>query len=117
MSTPPAGGSARGATWVLRSTPDFTPACAFRLRAGSIKTLGRAVRADFNVDAPLLSRLHCRLTALLDGRLEVEDLDSTNGTFLNGRRVQRAFLVPGDRLRAGRLELTVERNDTGQVSP
>ncbi|MEQ1919112.1 MAG: FHA domain-containing protein, partial [Elusimicrobiota bacterium] len=44
--------------------------------------VGRAPRADFVVDAPLVSRLHCRLTLQPDGLL-VEDLESTNGTLVN----------------------------------
>jgi pSer/pThr/pTyr-binding forkhead associated (FHA) protein len=39
----------------------------------------------------------------------VEDLGSTNGTFVNGRRVERAALAPGDQVRLGRAELMVER--------
>jgi len=38
---------------------------------------------------------------------EVEDLDSTNGTFVNDDRVRRARLQAGDRVRVGRVELTV----------
>jgi pSer/pThr/pTyr-binding forkhead associated (FHA) protein len=76
---------------------------------GHPKTLGRATRADFIVDAPLVSRFHCRLSVTEDGQLEVEDLGSTNGTFVNDRRVGRAVLVAGDRLRLGRAELTVLR--------
>ena len=41
--------------------------------------------ADFIVDAALVSRLHCRLTAGAT-ELEVVDLESTNGTFVNGER-------------------------------
>ena len=74
---------------------------------GGLKTMGRAVRADFILDAPLVSRLHCRFTALPTGELEVEDLDSTNGTFVNDDRVRRARLQAGDRVRVGRVELTV----------
>ena len=40
--------------------------------------------------------------------LEVQDLDSTNGTFVNGTRVERALLKDGDRLGIGRVELTIE---------
>jgi pSer/pThr/pTyr-binding forkhead associated (FHA) protein len=76
---------------------------------GPPKTLGRATRADFVVDAPLVSRVHCRLSVTDDGQLQVEDLRSTNGTFVNDRRVERAVLVAGDRLRLGRAELVVER--------
>ena len=56
-----------------------------------------------------MSRVHCRLHVTAEGHLAVEDLGSTNGTFVNGRRVDRATLVPGDALSAGRAELTVER--------
>ena len=71
-------------------------------------TVGRATRADFIVDAPLVSRLHCRLESS-DDRLEVIDLSSTNGTYVNGKRIRRAQLESGDRLRVGRVELHVER--------
>ena len=89
--------------WILRSDE-----ATFRLRSGAIKTVGRAPRADFIVDAALVSRLHCRLTAT-DDKLEVVDLASTNGTFVNDKRVDKARLTNGDRLRVGRVELTVER--------
>ena len=81
----------------------------FRILPGHPKTLGRATRADFIVDAPLVSRIHCRLSVTRDGQLEVEDLRSTNGTFVNDRRVDRAVLVAGDRLRLGRAELEIQR--------
>ena len=89
--------------WILQS-PDTT----FRLQSGAIKTVGRAPRADFIVDAALVSRLHCRLTAG-EHALEVVDLESTNGTFVNDKRVEKATLANGDRLRVGRVELTVNR--------
>lgn len=82
----------------------------FRLLPGAMKTVGRAVRADFIVDAAMVSRVHCRLVSSDDGGLEVEDLGSTNGTYVNDRRVRRAVLVPGDRLRVGRVELVVSRD-------
>lgn len=85
---------------------------AFRLTAGSVKTVGRATGADFIVDAPLVSRVHCRLTAEASGEsLLVQDLDSTNGTYVNGQRVTRATLRTGDRLGVGRMELTVLKDD------
>jgi pSer/pThr/pTyr-binding forkhead associated (FHA) protein len=89
--------------WILQG-----PRKTFRLTAGSVKTVGRATRADFIVDAALVSRVHCRLTATRDG-VEVEDLKSTNGTYVNDKRVKRAILSNGDRLRVGRVELTVSR--------
>lgn len=99
---------AAGRSWVLRSpATDDADACTFRILSGSEKTIGRVKGVDFVVDAPLVSRVHCRLTAEAVGRLEVQDLRSTNGTFVNGRRVARATLNVGDRLRVGRVELTV----------
>lgn len=96
--------------WILRNSPGGTDeARTFRVTPGGAKTLGRAVRADFILDAPLVSRLHCRFEALPSGELEVEDLRSTNGTFVNGKRVKKAALAAGDRVRVGRVELTVER--------
>ena len=91
------------AMWILQS-----PEGTFRLTPGAVKTIGRAPRADFILDAPLVSRLHCRITATAEN-LAVEDLKSTNGTFVNDRRVERGRLGDGDRLRIGRIELTVQK--------
>ena len=44
--------------------------------------------------------------------VEVVDLKSTNGTYVNERRVERAELKSGDRLRVGRLELTITKQDS-----
>ena len=91
--------------WILQGSET-----TFRLRSGAIKTVGRAPRADFVVDAAMVSRVHCRLTAS-DDRLEVVDLKSTNGTFVNDKRVDKAHLGAGDRLRVGRLELRVNKKN------
>lgn len=99
--------------WVLRADglADKPEGKTFRLSDGSIKTVGRATRADFIVDAPLVSRVHCRLTADKSGQLIVEDLDSTNGTHINGKRITRAIAQPGDQLGVGQVVLTVSRSD------
>src|SRR3977135_3722962 len=94
----------RPTMWILESTE-----ATFRLKPGAIKTVGRAPRADFILDVALVSRLHCRLTAA-DENLEVVDLSSTNGTFVNDKRVKKANVVAGDRLRVGRVELTVKKD-------
>jgi pSer/pThr/pTyr-binding forkhead associated (FHA) protein len=57
--------------------------------------------------------VHCRLSTDARGDLSVEDLDSTNGTFVNDQRVSgRAALSPGDRLRVGRVELSVRKAES-----
>jgi pSer/pThr/pTyr-binding forkhead associated (FHA) protein len=98
--------------WILQTDEheNTESAITFRLSPGSIKTVGRAPRADFVLDRALVSRLHCRLTAG-DDRLEVEDLSSTNGTFVNDKRVERASLAIGDRLRVGRVEMNVGKSE------
>ena len=94
--------------WLLKTPEGAEPAFTFRIMPGSIKTIGRAPGAEFIVDASLVSRLHCQVTAGAT-ELEVVDLDSTNGTFVNGLRVTRATLKEGDRLGVGRVELIVSR--------
>ena len=96
--------------WILNRSEPSDDEMRFRLPSGAVKTVGRAPRADFVVDAALVSRLHCRLTATDDG-LEVVDLSSTNGTYVNDKRIKQATLAAGDRLRVGRVELTVERSN------
>lgn len=93
--------------WILRSTSPASQPVTFRVADGAAKTLGRSVRADFIVDVAMVSRVHCRLIADGSGRLTVEDLESTNGTFVNDRRVTKSEVVVGDRLRVGRVELAV----------
>ena len=72
-----------------------SPARVVMIFAAAIDT------AQYNFD-------NCRITAAAD-KLEVVDLKSTNGTFVNGKRVQKAHLADGDRLRVGRVELTVQK--------
>ena len=90
--------------WILES---HDPDLILRLTPGANKTLGRAVPADFIVDATLVSRVHCRLLAGDHDELRVEDLGSTNGTLVNGSRVDRAVLRTGDVLTVGRVAFTV----------
>ena len=91
--------------WILRTVTDGHPEKTFRILPGGVRTLGRATGADFIVDAALVSRVHCRFTVLPDGALEVRDLESTNGTYVNGARIDSAQLNAGDRVQVGRVEL------------
>ena|SRR6476620_9726789 len=94
--------------WVLATDDQSEQPFTFRILPGTIKTMGRAPSADFMMDAAMVSRLHCRLSAG-GSELEVEDLDSTNGTFVNGRRIERGVLKNGDQLGVGRVMLKVTR--------
>jgi pSer/pThr/pTyr-binding forkhead associated (FHA) protein len=60
--------------------------------------IGRAPECDIAVAADEISRRHALIKPTPDG-LSVEDLGSSNGTFINNKRVQQGFLNPGDELR------------------
>ena len=94
--------------WLINTEEQAESPFTFRILPGAIKTIGRAPASDFRVDAALVSRLHCRLTAGA-AELEVVDLESTNGTFVNGARVERAVLKSGDRLSIGKIEFVVSK--------
>ncbi len=95
--------------WTLETKDPSADSVTFRLPPGSVKTIGRSPGAEFMIEAALVSRLHCQLIATAD-TLQVRDLGSTNGTFVNGKRVKAAELREGDRLSVGRLELIVSRS-------
>jgi DNA-binding CsgD family transcriptional regulator len=62
--------------------------------------LGRAESAEVRMDDDGVSRQHARIT-LQDGIALLADLESTNGTFVNGARVGRLALRDGDRIDLG----------------
>src|SRR5213595_3769739 len=69
-------------------------------------TLGRALDADIRINDSRASRLHARITTERDEttgepRYLLTDLGSTNGTILNGERVDRAVLEDGDKFEVG----------------
>ena len=97
--------------WILQSSLGTDgDSWTFRMAPGAIKTIGRAPRADFVVEAALVSRVHCRLTAS-DSTIDVVDLDSTNGTYINNQRIRSGTLASGDCLKIGRVEMTIARQD------
>jgi len=83
------------------------PPVVIRLATGAERTVGRANRSDFILDAALVSRVHCRFTLNETNELQLEDLGSTNGTFVNGKKVRRTQLSDGDKLTVGRVRFVV----------
>jgi pSer/pThr/pTyr-binding forkhead associated (FHA) protein len=57
--------------------------------------VGREPRCDARITSPWVSRHHCYLSPCCGGVL-VCDLGSTNGTWINGRRVEQEVMFPGD---------------------
>lgn len=80
-------------------------------------TIGRREGATIKVHNPSVSGKHCTV-GWKDEEIEVRDLGSSNGTFINGERVRRGVLNDGDVLRCGRFELRmsfVEHKDIAQA--
>ena len=69
-------------------------------------TIGRNYPVDIDVPDEYVSNLHARLTQDDDGQVWVEDLGSTNGTFINGHTVWKLTRIyPGDTLTVGRTDI------------
>jgi len=98
--------------WTLQSVGPADAGLTFRLLPGTLKTMGRAPRADFVVDAALVSRVHCRFVLDERNQLQLEDLGSTNGTFVNGKKIAKVTLSSGDTLTIGRVQFMVNAEAT-----
>jgi PAS domain S-box-containing protein len=72
--------------------------------------IGRSPDATVRLDDESLSREHARVKRLPTGEIELADLGSTNGTYLNGLRVERAQMRTGDRVRIGRTLMQYVRD-------
>lgn len=79
---------------------------AFELREGQRAVLGRGDRSDFRILDSWASRLHCAVTLRPDG-IVVEDLNTKNGTYVNGKQVERARLPDGSLLQVGTTTVQV----------
>ena len=94
---------------VVVSSPSGEPAVGAAFSLDAVTTLGRDVNATILVDDEFVSGIHAALT--YRGRAwYVEDLGSTNGTFVNGSRVEGvAATTFGDELQLGNVRLRLER--------
>jgi hypothetical protein len=81
-----------------------------------VVVLGRGADADLRINDPGVSRRHAELRLTTDDRnpsVEVHDLDSTNGTFVDGRRVDSAPVSDGATVRVGNTDLVVRFTEEG----
>ena len=79
-------------------------------------TIGRSPDADITILDERASRMHCGIR-LWDGEYFAKDLQSKNGTYLNGEKIEMARIKPGDRIRVGATVLAVEDETTGADVP
>jgi pSer/pThr/pTyr-binding forkhead associated (FHA) protein len=74
-------------------------------------TIGRLEDNTFQIPEPSVSSHHCEV--LLNGNaVVIKDLNSTNGTFINGNKITESTLKPGQVLRLGQIELRLETDAT-----
>jgi ABC transport system ATP-binding/permease protein len=87
-------------TLTVKEGPE--PGLEYPLSAPEI-TIGRDAQVNFQISSPAVSRRHARLVRQ-DKNYFLEDLGSSNGTFLNGKRIaERVQLSSGDRIRLGQV--------------
>ena len=82
---------------------------AIELRLG-VNRVGRDASNDFPITHSTVSTYHCEFILSNDG-IVLHDLDSTNGSFVNGQPVAEVWLEPGQTVRLGDVEMTVETTD------
>ena len=71
-------------------------------------SLGAAPDNAIVVDHVSISRHHCALQVHRDGRIVVQDMGSTNGIWINARKITEGTVVPGECFHAGMVKITVE---------
>ncbi|MFF9690918.1 FHA domain-containing protein [Streptomyces sp. NPDC014623] len=121
----PGAGGHGGAAGVPPVYGDRSPTTFHQLDLGRVMRIGRALENELVVSDLQVSRLHAEFRATPDGRFEIRDLGSHNGTYVNGQPLSKsgtALIGPNDivgvghstfRLVGDRLEEFV---DTGEVS-
>ncbi|WP_084495159.1 FHA domain-containing protein [Nocardia shimofusensis] len=107
---------------VSRSSPPAArPSAVVRIASGTLR-MGRAVDNDIVVPDLMVSRHHAELRVISEGRYRVVDLDSHNGTYVNGSRVEAADLSESDLIGMGHTTFRLvgdelrESVDTGDIS-
>jgi general secretion pathway protein A len=73
--------------------------------------IGRTSDNDLEIDSRFVSRHHAQILTSVDGSSSIEDLNSTNGIFVAGKRVRRHKLAPNDVVKIGTHEIQYFRED------
>ena len=76
----------------------------------AVINIGRMLDNHLVVDDPRVSRSHAQLRSI-QGHFVLFDLNSTRGTFVNGRRITEAVLYPNDAISLGGVVLTFNQDD------
>ncbi len=99
--------------YALRFTAGRFKGGEFPLRPNREFTIGRGSEYDMVLDEDMVSRRHAKL-ATLHGQIVLQDLKSTNGTFVNGERIALVRLKLGDKILIGTSIMEVVEADRSQ---
>src|SRR6516225_5389543 len=92
--------SSTDTAWALRFISGKYQGGEFPLKMSRQVTIGRSSELDMVLVEDMVSRKHAKIT-VGGGKIVIEDLGSTNGTFVNGEKVKQARLKEGDRILIG----------------
>ncbi|HEU4749576.1 MAG TPA: FHA domain-containing protein [Acidimicrobiia bacterium] len=99
------GGGRRAGNRIVVVRSDSQAGLSFSVNGATV--IGRSDQADVNLEDPYASEFHLRLVSQ-EGALTVSDLGSTNGTYVNGRRITTpTALQRGDALQVGKTVMEV----------
>lgn len=99
--------------YALRFTAGRFKGGEFPLRPNREFTIGRGSEYDMVLDEDMVSRRHAKI-ATLHGQIVLQDLKSTNGTFVNGERIALVRLKLGDKILIGTSIMEVVEADRSQ---
>jgi adenylate cyclase len=102
-------------TYQLHIKPSVGKPWTYVLEKPLVK-IGRANHCEVVVNDQLVSREHCLLQLKSEGPF-LEDLSSVNGTLLNGLRITRVLLHPGDKIRVGLSDILLEEIQEKETIP
>lgn len=87
--------------------------CRFKLNRGRM-TIGRSPKADISIGDDRISRIHC-VIEWRDDTITIEDKGSTNGTYIDARKVSRSTLQPGVPIQLGHSIMKIEYKSKAEI--
>jgi len=104
--------SSTDTAWALRFISGKYQGGEFPLKMSRQVTIGRSSELDMVLVEDMVSRKHAKIT-VGPGKVLIEDLGSTNGTFVNGEKIRQARLKEGDRILIGTSILQLVQREAG----
>jgi len=88
----------------------------FELKGTGVHNVGRAVTNECAVVDPTISRKHAELR-LTENGIEVLDVGSSNGTFVNGVKIDKSHVAPGAEITFGKVQFKLEKVEAPKLTP